>query len=268
MKRPLISISSDFGIQSQGVGIMEATAISINEDAHVVHLMHGLPDFDITTAARTMETTSSLPVGSHVCVVDPGVGTKRKGIAIQTKRGDYLVGPDNGVLMPAVSMLGGFVKAVTLENPKYQRQPVSPLFHGRDVFTPAAAWLSKGIPIEDFGKELKEDELTPAPYQEAKITGNKINAQVIHINKFGSLFLNILPKLWDEFGVKLKEDVMLDFGKNKVKLPYMITFGEVSKGSPLMMKDDYGRIEVSLNMDDFSSKHNIKVGDKVVVVRG
>ena len=144
MARPFITITSDFGVQSQGVGIMEAVARGIAPEAHVIHLMHGLPDFDITPAARTLETLFSVPVGFHVCVVDPGVGTRRRALIVEVKRGDFLVGPDNGVLMPAARILGGATSAFVIENPKYMRQPVSPVFHGRDVFVPAAAYLAVG----------------------------------------------------------------------------------------------------------------------------
>ena len=182
----LITLTSDFAVQSQGVGIMEAVALEINPDAHVIHLMHGLPDFNLFYAARTMETINYVPVGCHVCVVDPEVGTKRKPIIIKVGRGDYLIGPDNGVLIPATRFLGGIKKAVGITNEKYMRKPVSPIFHGRDIFTPAAAYLSKGVKMEEFGKELNPKNLAKAPYEEAEIRGNEIHAKVISTNKFGS----------------------------------------------------------------------------------
>src|SRR3989338_3185523 len=187
MKQPLITLTSDFGVQSQGVGIMEAVAAEINPDAKIIHLMHGLPDFNLFYAARTMETINYIPVGFHVCVVDPGVGTKRKPVIIQTERGDFLIGPDNGVLIPATRFLGEIKKAVEITNEKYMKKPISPIFHGRDMFTPAAAYLSKGVKIEEFGKELKPEELAKAPYEEATIEDDKIYAKIISINKFGSL---------------------------------------------------------------------------------
>ena len=154
MKKPLITFTSDFGVQSQGVGIMEAVALEINPEANIIHLMHGLPDFNLFYAARVMETINYIPVGCHVCVVDPGVGTKRKPIIIETGRGDFLIGPDNGVLIPATRFLHGIKNAVEITNENYMRKPVSPIFHGRDIFTPAAAYLSKGVKIEEFGKRL------------------------------------------------------------------------------------------------------------------
>ena len=265
MKKPIITLISDFGVQSQGVGIMEGVALEINPDAHVIHLMHGLPDFNLFYAARTMETINYLPVGYHVCVVDPGVGTKRKPIIIKVGRGDYLIGPDNGVLLPATRFLGEIKKAVEITNKKYMRQPVSPVFHGRDIFTPAAAYLSKGINVEEFGKEIKEEELTKAPYEEALIEEDKIYAKIISINKFGSLHLNITHAAWDSFNIKLNNEIDFKIKNKNIKMPFVITFGDVEKGKPLIIKDDYGRIEVALNQDSFTKKYKVKIGDDILI---
>ena len=265
MKKPLITLTSDFGVQSQGVGIMEGVVFEINPDAKVIHLMHGLPDFNLSYAARTLETINYLPVGYHVCVVDPGVGTKRKPIIIETKRGDFLIGPDNGVLISATRFLGGIKKVVEITNKEYMKNPVSPIFHGRDVFAPAAAYLSKGVKIEEFGKELSTRELAKAPYEEAIVKNNMIKAQVISINKFGSLHLNITHKAWDKLNAKLNEAVNLKFKNKSLDIPYATTFGDVKKGSPLILKDDYGRIQISLNQDSFAKKYKASIGYRVLI---
>jgi len=265
MKHPIITLTSDFGVQSQGVGIMEGVALEINPDAKVIHLMHGLPDFDLSYAARTMETLNYVPVGYHVCVVDPGVGTKRKPIIIQVGRGDYLVGPDNGVLIPATRFLKGIKKVVEITNKKYMRQPVSPIFHGRDIFTPAAAYLSKGVKIEEFGKKLDPKNLVKAPYGEAAIDGDKIHAKIISINKFGSIHLNITHETWDKFDVKVNDSLDLFFDDEELEAPFVTTFGDVKKGDPLIIKDDYGRMEVALNQDSFNKKYDIIIGDDFVI---
>ena len=266
MKKPLITLTSDFGVQSQGVGIMEAVALEINPEAKVIHLMHGLPDFDISYAARTIETINYLPIGYHVCVVDPGVGTKRKPIIIQTGRGDFLVGPDNGVLLPGTRFLGCIRKIVEITNEKYMRKPVSPIFHGRDIFTPAAAYLSKGVRMEEFGRELNAKELAKAPYEEATIKNNNIYARVISINKFGSLHLNITHEAWDKFDILGGNELAsLYFNKKSLDMPFAVTFGDVSKGKPLIIKDDYGRIEVAINQDSFAKKYKVRIGDVIII---
>lgn len=263
--KPIITLTSDFGVQSQGIGIMEGVAVEINPDAKVIHLMHGLPSFNLFYAARTMETLNYMPVGFHVCVVDPGVGTERKPIIIKVGRGDYLVGPDNGVLIPATRFLGGIKKAVEITNKKYMRQPVSPIFHGRDIFTPAAAYLSKGVKIEEFGKKLDPKTLVKAPYGEATIDEDKIHAKIISVNKFGSLHLNITHAVWDKFDVKSGDWLDLIFDDEEIEVPFVKTFGNVEKGDALIIKDDYGRIEVALNQDSFNKKYDITIGDDFVI---
>jgi len=267
MKKQIITLTSDFGVQSQGVGIMEGVALEINPEAHVIHLMHGLPDFDLFYAARTMETINYMPVGFHVCVVDPGVGTKRKPIIIETGRGDFLIGPDNGVLIPATRFLGGIKKIVEITNGKYMNQPVSPIFHGRDIFTPAAAYLSKGVKIEEFGNKISKGDLVKAPYEEAINKENQINAKIISINKFGSLHLNIMYEVWDKFDVKNTNNVELNFNNKNINVPFVTTFGDVSKGEGLIMKDDYGRVEIALNQDSFTEKYGVKIGDDMVIIK-
>lgn len=265
LKQPIITLTSDFGVQSQGIGIMEGVALEINPDAKVIHLMHGLPSFNLYYAARTMETINYMPVGYHVCVVDPGVGTKRRPIIINVGRGDYLIGPDNGVLIPATRFLGGIKKVVEITNETYMRKPVSPVFHGRDIFTPAAAYLSKGVKMEKFGKKLDPKNLVKAPYGEAIIKEDQISAKIISINKFGSLHLNITHAAWDKFDVKVDDLLDLFFDDEELEAPFVTTFGNVEKGDPLIIKDDYGRIEVALNQGSFAKNHEVKIGDDFVV---
>lgn len=265
MKQPLITLTTDFGVQSQGVGILEGVVFEINPEAKVIHLMHGLPDFSLAYAAKTLETISYMPVGFHVCVVDPGVGTKRKPIIIEAGRGDYLIGPDNGVLIPAAKFLGGIKKAVEISNGKYMKHPVSPIFHGRDIFAPAAAHLSKGVKIKEFGDRLSPKALAGPPYEEAIFDDGKIKAQIISINKFGSLHLNITHSEWDKLQLKKGNSVNLKIRNKLLRIPFAETFGDVSRDKPLVLKDDYGRIEIALNQNNFSKKYKVKIGDGVLI---
>lgn len=267
MARAIISLTSDFGVQSQGVGIMEATAYAIAPEVRLVHLMHGLPEFDITAAARTMETTRYLPVGFHVCICDPGVGTDRRAIICEVGRGDYLVGPDNGVLVPASRILGGATKVHQIANPNYMRLPVSPIFHGRDVFVPAAAHLSNGVPIEDFGPKLNPALLVPAPYEEALVDGDRVAATVIQVNRFGSVHLNILHESWDKMGAVEGSMARLRLPSgHEVEARVSRTFGDVAPGKNVILKDDYGRVEIAKNLGSFVQDYPLNLGDSVEVI--
>ena len=148
------------------------------------------------------------------------------------------------------------------------RQPVSPIFHGRDIFTPAAAYLSKGIGIKKFGKNLNPKNLTKAPYEEAITKGNEIHAKIISINKFGSLHLNIMHAEWGKFNIKLGYNISLILkNKKSIKLPFMATFGDIEKGKPLIMKDDYGRVEVAINQGSFKKKYNAEIGGDITIIK-
>ena len=266
MVRAFITLTSDFGVQSQGVGLMEGVARAIAPEAHVIHLMHGLPAFDITAAARTLETVCCLPVGAHVCVCDPGVGSARKALIIQTQRGDFLVGPDNGVLIPASRMLGGIARAHEITNPKYMRHPVSPIFHGRDIFAPAAAHLANGAAIADFGPAVPEQDLTLAAYEEARIEGRRIFCRIIQINKFGSLHLNIRQQAWDAFNLKLGAVVTLNSARfPAIKLPYGRTFSDVPPQNNIILRDDYERIEIAKNLGSFVGQYQFKIGEDLIL---
>lgn len=265
----LITLSTDFEKQSQGVGNMEGVIYSINPNAKVIHLMHGIDAFSITSAARTMETVYFMPVGYHVCVVDPGVGTSRKALIIQTGRGDYLIGPDNGCLMTAPRFLGGIKRVVEIKNEKYMIHPISPIFHGRHVFAPVAAHLSKGVPIAKFGLDVSPASLAQAPYEEAVAEQDKINAVVIHINAMGSLHINVMGAEWDNMNVKSGHDVQLQIQTEhipaNITAKYCTTFADAPIAHAVILKDDYGRVEIALNQGSFAKKYNLKVGAKITI---
>ena len=133
-----------------------------------------------------------LPIGAHVAVVDPGVGTARNGIALQTLRGDYLVGPDNGLLMPAAARLGGITKAHLLEDPRYRLAPVSTSFHGRDVFAPAAAHLATGHAHRGAGRPLDPRQLQELDWPRPVVRPGVLDSHVLYVDGFGNVKLSAL----------------------------------------------------------------------------
>ncbi|MFH1200487.1 MAG: SAM-dependent chlorinase/fluorinase [Candidatus Micrarchaeota archaeon] len=262
---PLITLATDFGVQSHGVAAMKGAIFEICPQARVIDLAHGLPDYNITEAARTMETAASMPKGVHVCVADPGVGTQRKAIAIKTGRGDCLVGPDNGVLIPATRFLGGIAKAVEITNEKFMRHPVSHVFHGRDIFAPAAAYLAKGLQIERLGPKIGENELKPGPYNEAAVINGKIEAHVISINKFGSIRFNVTRANGGQYGLKAGRRAVLEINGRRMRLAFANTFADVGVGEEVLFFDEYGRVEAAVNQGSFASRHLSKIGQKAAI---
>lgn len=268
MNTKLITLSSDFGPGNLGCGAMEAVIYEICPKARVIHLCHTIEPFNIKEGARNLEGVFKLPVGIHVGVVDPGVGTSRKGIVIQTRRGDFLIGPDNGLLRPAAEFLGGILAVYELANQNYWRRPVSPVFHGRDIFAPAAAYLAKGVAPEELGPPLDPKKLVQSPYPEAKWNGEEIECEIIYINENGSAFLNVRAEEMER-NIKQGDKIRLDLpkGSGYLLVKYGRTFGEVAAGEPLILNDDFGRVEIALNQDHFASKFEVKRGEKLVLRR-
>jgi S-adenosyl-L-methionine hydrolase (adenosine-forming) len=261
-----ITLTTDFGKQSQGVGMMEAVIAEIAPQARVIHYAHGIDDYDTASAARVLETVRFLMPAIHVCVCDPGVGTSRRALAVFTRRGDVLIGPDNGVLLPAAEVLGGVSEVREISNSSLVRRPVSPVFHGRDVFCRVAAHLANGLDFELVGELVDSTMLAPAPYVNAEHVDGRWLARVIHVDKFGNAHLNISQEEWDAFvppdGGTV--DVLIG-GKRRVTVEHRLTFGDVKAGSAVILGDDDGRPALAVNRGSFAATYEVGVGDDVVV---
>ena len=245
---------------------MEAVAFEIAPNARLIHLMHGVAEFDTIAAARTLEGLTTFPVGFHVCVCDPGVGTSRHALALLVGRGDILIGPDNGVLLPAARLLGGVTAAYAIENPAFMRSEVSAIFHGRDIFTPTAAHLANGAKLSDVGPMLNPNALHPAAYLEAQVKGTSLHATVIQINRFGSIHLNVLHRQWDQMNIELGAVISAASADNRrIQLTHGRTFADVPHGKNIILRDDYGRLALARNMARLVDDFPVKVGDTVII---
>ncbi|MDD5054864.1 MAG: SAM-dependent chlorinase/fluorinase [Candidatus Peribacteraceae bacterium] len=260
----IITITTDFGPGNKGIGVMHAVIQRICPDVHVINLAQDVPGFDVRAGARLLEAIAFVPAAAHICVVDPGVGTKRRALILITKRGDALVGPDNGVLIPATNSLGGIVKAFEVTNPTWMLQPVSAIFHGRDVFAPTAAHIAAGKNPADAGSAIDSKTLAPAPFPEAKYRHQAIEAEVIDMNSYGNVFLNIRAEEMHKLAT-IGNTIKLSAGANQILLPYLRTFGEVPVNSPVIIDDDFGRIEVAVNQGNFAEALGIDRGQEIIL---
>ena len=188
--RPIV-FSSDFGYRNEWVGICHAVMARIAPDSRIVDLSHGLPPLNVMAAARLL--VDSLPFLASdavlVSIVDPSVGADRD-VAIEAN-GRLLVGPDNGLLVPACQTLGGVERAVEITSPEVLLEPVSPSFHARDILCPAAAHLAAGMELEQLGPALDAATLTPLDLPEPLVEAGKIECEVIDLNRFGNAQLNV-----------------------------------------------------------------------------
>ncbi|MEP6806966.1 MAG: SAM-dependent chlorinase/fluorinase, partial [Chloroflexota bacterium] len=186
-QRPFISFMTDFGVGSSAPAVCRGVMLEIAPDARLVDVTHAIRHFALRDGAFLLaRSVPYFPIGVHVAVVDPGVGTERRPIAVRAARGDYLVAPDNGLLLPAAMALGGIVAVRALENRALWLPTVSHTFHGRDIFSPVGAHLASGTPFEEVGPLLDEAEITKLTLPIATPHDDGLDTSVLLIDTFGN----------------------------------------------------------------------------------
>ena len=256
---------SDFGQKDGAVAVCKGVMLGIAPDARIVDITHDVPAYDIENAAELLEQAVPfyLPGTVTVAVVDPGVGSERKSIAVRTRKGHLLVGPDNGIFTLVIDT-EGLDRAVELRNPKYFLKPsTSFTFHGRDVFSPVAAHLAAGVPIDSLGPAITPVRL---PIQRARRVDGGIEGRVRYVeDPYGNVVTDISPALLDSAGFGVGDTLRVTIGSRTVVLPWVNTFSDVATGAPLAVMHSRALLSFSLNMGDFAKLHGVKRGDRVTV---
>lgn len=262
----LITFTSDFGTSEEWVGVVKGVILSINPKALIVDLSHDIPPFDIGKGALVLAAAlPHLPVGVHLAVVDTGVGTRRLAVALQCGRGDFLVGPDNGLLLPAAERLGGVTRAFFLEDSDFFRQPIHPTFHARDIFAPVAAHLSLGVDPSEMGMPIEAEDLVPAPWGRARSGEGAVYATIIDVDRFGSLRLNAYPEQVGELGHRRGDRVMVGLGDGEMEFVLASTFGEVEAGDLILFEDSSGVMALGVSGGSLSVRTGSRPGDAVII---
>jgi S-adenosyl-L-methionine hydrolase (adenosine-forming) len=273
---PLISLLSDFGLRDPSAAIMRGVVLGIAPDARVIDISHEVRKYAIRDGALLLWCALPyLPVGFHVAVVDPGVGTARLPVALATGRGDVLVGPDNGLLPAAAARLGGIAAAHVLEADAYRLPIVSTSFHGRDLFAPAAAHLATGVPIEALGRPVDPSDLVPSPIAEPEIRDGDLRSTVIYVDTFGNVKLaGLRADLEAALGPLAPGDgleIRLDAGPSShaavLRTTWQTTFGDVPAGETLVYEDSYRRLCIAASQANAAEKHGLTEDLALSIVR-
>jgi S-adenosylmethionine hydrolase len=259
MPSKIATLTTDFGLKDPYAAEMKATILSICPNAVIVDITHEISKFNIRMGAFVLASAVPyFPAGSvHVAVVDPGVGTRRRPIVIQTQR-SFFVGPDNGLLVLAAEKQG-ILSVHELANPRFMLPKVSNTFHGRDIFAPAAAHVLNGVKPEAFGPEIRE----AAKPEFARVTrkNGALVGEVLHVDGFGNIVTNINEE--EVAQSHLKAVVSVDLAGHKLKLKLCQAYGEIEPREPLALIGSHGFLEIALNKGSAAAKFETKPGDKI-----
>lgn len=260
MAGPFISFLTDFGDTAPAVcrGVMWGIA----PDARILDLTHQVRKFAVREGAFLLSrAVRYLPIGVHVAVVDPGVGTPRRPIAVSVARGDLLVGPDNGLLQPAAEVLGGIVTAHELTNPELFLSEVSWTFHGRDIFAPVAAYLAVGVPLERVGPAIEPADLTGLRLPDSTARDGGLDTAVLFIDSFGNARVAGQPDDLAGLGGSLLPGrwYRLNVADRSYDLVWAPTFGAVDPGGALLYDDaDYGGLAIAVNQGSAAERFGLR----------
>lgn len=258
----VLTLLDDFGSSDEYVSSVKARVLSINEKAEVVDISHEIPAYDVLSGASLlMAACGAFSRAIHIAVVDPGVGSKRRALALRTATGSWLVGPDNGILLPAGDRLGGIVEAYEIKPEYFAWWEVSDTFHGRDIFAPAAAFISLDEDATIVGDPIEIESLREAPFKIPRVEGNEAEVTIIGIDRFGSLRLSICRGCWPEFdGAERIETVIKG---DSYMLPIKKTFFEVEKGKLFVYLDSSSFYGIAANQAEAAKIMDAKPGEKI-----
>lgn len=254
----MITLTSDFGLKDPYVAEMKGAILSINPNANIIDITHGVEKFNIRMGAFMLASAAPyFPNGSvHLAVVDPGVGTERRAILVQTKQG-FFVGPDNGLLMLAAQNQG-IEHTYELTNPMFMLLKVASTFHGRDVFAPVAAHLDKGVKPSEFGPVI--NAAVSPEFASVKRRNGSLIGEVLYIDGFGNLITNISQKEMTK-----AKTVNVNLQNISLNLTFGKTYAQAKPQEPIALIGSHGFLEIALNQGSAAEKFHVKAGDKIEV---
>lgn len=255
----IVALTTDFGLKDPYVAEMKAVILSVCPSAVIVDVTHEVEKFNIRMGAYVLAAAAPyFPRNTiHVAVVDPGVGSQRRSIIIQTKQG-FFIGPDNGLMFMAAEKQGVIgIREIT--NPKRMLPQVSYTFHGRDVFAPTAGHLANGVPLTDFGPELRD--LVKPKFATVVKEKNELVGEILHVDDFGTIITNMSSSEISAFPQESVVNVQLP--KLKLKLDFRKSYTEVKVGEALVLVGSQGFVEIAVNQGSAAANFGAKPGDKI-----
>jgi S-adenosylmethionine hydrolase len=263
-----ITFLTDFGLQDDFVGVCRGVMKRIARDAQVLDVTHGIAPQAVTQGALVLaRSLPYLPVAVHLAVVDPGVGSERRAVAIRTESGRVFVGPDNGLLTIAADR-EGILGVRSLTNPHYHLAHVSHTFHARDLFSPVAAHLAAGASFDDLGEPVDPETLVRLQLPEATVEGGELVATVLDVDRFGNLGLNVAAAGIEALGVSAGDTVELCFALTSRNAVVGKTYADAARGELILYEDSYGSCAIAVNGGNAATLIEAGPGDELRIRPG
>jgi S-adenosylmethionine hydrolase len=262
----IITFLTDFGLEDDFVGTCHGVIRRIAPEAEIIDVTHGIAPQQVLQGALVLANTLPyMPIGVHLAVVDPGVGTARRGLVLRGGDGRLHVGPDNGLLTLAADGLGGVAGAWELVNPAYRLEPVSRTFHGRDVFAPAAAHLVCGVEPGELGPTLDPDSLVRLKLPTAEVTAGRIRADVLIVDRYGNVQLNVTAEDLRRAGLEPGAGVELEIALDHYYAVAARTFADVRSGDIVLYEDAYRNVAIAINGGNAAHMLAARPGDRILI---
>jgi len=260
-----LTFLTDYGLEDAFVAVCHAVASQVAPDLRITDITHLIPLGDIRRGATVLaQAVPYFPPAVHVAVVDPGVGTPRRGVAVQAG-GSLFVGPDNGVLSVAVAAAGGAERAVSLTNTALWRETTAATFHGRDIFMPVAARLADGLPFTEAGDPVEVTSLVTLPPPECSISADGARVEVVTVDGFGNVQLSLPGADAPRAGLTPGASVTLAWDGGAVAVPFVRTFGEVAPGEPLCYLDGGDWVAIAVAGGDAARRFGLRAGTRMTL---
>ena len=258
-----LSFLTDYGLDDGFVAACHGVAARIAPGIRIIDITHLVPPGDVRRGAAVFaQTIPYLPAGVHVAVVNPGVGTTRRGVAVQAQD-CILVGPDNGLLSWALARMGGATSAYQLTNGELWLHPLSQTFHGRDIFIPVAAHLAAGTDLASVGSPIDVGDLVTLPAPTSRVHDGEAEGEVMSVDRFGNVQLSIAASDADRLGIGFGSSLVVRCGRRQLTVPYLETFAAVAPGEIVAFTDSAGLISIAVNAGDAAQQLGLPPGAHV-----
>jgi S-adenosylmethionine hydrolase len=259
----VISLTTDFGLKDSYVGEIKGVILSLCPDATLVDLTHGVEKFNVRMGAFMLSSSAPyFPKGTvHMAIVDPGVGTQRRPIIVETTQG-FFVGPDNGLLILAAEAQG-IKQTRVIESRLLMLPHVSNTFHGRDIFAPVAAQIANGLPFEEFGPQIAD--IVKPEFTQVIRRGDSLEGEVLYVDDFGNIITNIHRR---DMGILRESIIQIEFlQKPRRQMKLSTTYADAQPKKPIAIIGSHNYLEIALNQGNAAAEFSVKAGDKITVSR-